>query len=106
MRHDPIEFGLTNASARMRRSTTMSKSARGGVIGTVDLPTADVIDEAFAGLEEFNSNAGSWNSPGNHGHALNKALVANLAAQLNALDHQREQLAQLLRNVDTSTNAD
>jgi hypothetical protein len=77
-----------------------------------------VIDEAFAGFSESTSRVtrvdGPCESPSANGgqisvdsstaaawEPMKREIVADLSAQLVALDRQREQLARLLRTIDT-----
>jgi len=120
MRHDPIEFGrqgLATRAAAERVSRLTSRLARRAPIASAPR-AAEVIDEAFARFsgsaarvtrvdgpaesmstnDEQSSNelssASAW-------EPMKREIVADLSAQLVALDRQREQLARLLRTIDT-----
>jgi hypothetical protein len=90
MRHDSIE--IPHANRHTRRIWYGHGSSRTIADHTPNLPPAAVIDEAIASFERVDAP----DKP------LPHALVANLSAQLHALDRQRSQLAQLLRNVDSA----
>jgi hypothetical protein len=87
-----------------------------------DERVVDVIDEAFAGFVRTNSGVARIDQGRDvtpaapaaavcathlppHSEPINRRLVADLSAQLNALDRQREQLVQLLRSIDAGSLA-
>jgi len=91
MRHEPIELGLTGTSGRRRGTRRVVHGARRSMAPTKEkcgATAVEVVDEAFAGLARVEP------------HRLEMGLIAKLSAQLDALDRQREQLSQLLRNID------
>jgi hypothetical protein len=74
----------------------------------------EVIDAAFAGLPQeaarftrvdaaTDERDGRGREIGRH---LSSAVVSQLATQLAAMDRQRDQLAQLLRDIEAPTLAD
>jgi hypothetical protein len=120
MRHDPIEFGrqgLASRAAADRVARLTSRLARRARNASTPR-AAEVIDEAFAGfpgpksrvtrvdgpceststsedqISRESSTASAW-------EPLKREIVADLSAQLVALDYQRDQLARLLRTIDT-----
>jgi hypothetical protein len=91
MRCDSIEFGWAQKAAKQRRKA----GAASGVAVRAPLSreaTSDVMDEAFATFEDVGSE---HKTP-----TVDRTLVATLAAQLDALDRQREHLARLLRSTE------
>jgi hypothetical protein len=68
-----------------------------------DLPPTTIIDEAFAGFDRIDSCPEPQNTAAPGRQLVSQLLVAKLAEQLAALDCQREQLAQLLQNIDASS---
>jgi hypothetical protein len=95
MRHDTIEIGLaTKATLRRARSRKLRKRvlAQCAADAGAGALAAEVVDEAFAGL----SNDASPAEP------AHRSLLVQLSAQLKALDEQRDHLAQLLRDVETT----
>jgi hypothetical protein len=120
MRHDPIEFGrqgLATRAAADRVARLTSRLARRARNASAPR-AAEVIDEAFAGFSGSTSRLtrvdGPWESTAtNDGQTsgetsavsawepMKREIVADLSAQLVALDRQREQLARLLRTIDT-----
>lgn len=94
MRSDSIEFGLVQKAAQQRRKA----GAIGAVSGRVpvsDEAKPDVMDEAFA---SFVGPIGDRTRP-----PVDRTLVKTLAAQLAALDRQREHLAELLRSIEVDS---
>jgi hypothetical protein len=80
--------------------------------------TAEVVDEVFAGFPGTSSRVTRVDSPAESApqsiaqvstdssttsawEPMKREIVADLSAQLAALDRQREQLARLLRTIDT-----
>lgn len=99
MRREPTELSLMTASKRTR--------VRNAFRTTDVLPAADALDAAFeeysrvdVGTDQIEAPRG----PASLGDAgsMTKDLIADIAAQLGILDRQREQLAALLRDVDTN----
>jgi len=85
---------MVSTSARHRASRQAARTARTSAISTTTIGRTrpvDVVDEAFAGFEP------PMQRP------LEYSLVANLSAQLEALDQQREQLSRLLRSIDAAS---
>jgi hypothetical protein len=102
MRHDTIEFRRPTPKARTRRVWYGHGSCRVIADSDRELPPADVIDEAIAGFERV--DAAAKPIPSAH-TAIDRQLTMNLlatdvAAQLLALDRQREQLARLLGKIN------
>jgi hypothetical protein len=93
MRHEPIEFGLAGKKARARHALQAARGAGSFTKTQRGSTEVEVVDEAFAGFSP------RGNAP------LNRGLVAELSAQLAALDRQREQLSQLLRSIDADSVA-
>jgi hypothetical protein len=96
MRHEPIEIGpagttMKTRASDTRRMTTNSRGAETSIKTKCGTQVVEVVDEAFAGFTP------------DRRRALQPALVANLSAQLEALDQQREQLSQLLHSIDLSS---
>lgn len=91
MHSEPIEIGLAGISSRQSRwrrrtvSPTLAPSKLTRAFAASSLVATDAVDEAFALPENLPTR---W------------TLVRNLSAQLDALDRQREQLAQLLQSID------
>ncbi len=120
MRHDQIEFGrqgLANRAAVDRMSRLTLRLARRARRASAPR-AAEVVDEAFAGFSAANSRVTRVDSPFESmqenadqpsadlnsvsaWEPMKREIVADLSAQLVALDRQREQLARLLRTIDT-----
>jgi hypothetical protein len=120
MRHEPIEFGrqgLASRAAADRVARLASRLARRARNASTPR-AAEVIDEAFAGFTETTSRVTRVDGPCESSRAIpeqfsaelnsppawepmKREIVADLSAQLVALDRQREQLARLLRTIDT-----
>jgi hypothetical protein len=117
MRTDAIELGLMTKSEtqrEMERSTrAAAKRRRKSALEHVG-PTVDAIDEAFAGLPNYSAiphrrdmpQAGPMAGGAAQRRPLNLAVVKQLAAQLEALDRQREQLSRLLREIEVAPLVD
>ena len=93
MRHDSIEIALPNSTARARRIWHGHGCSRVVIDNSRELPPANVLDEAIAGFEPLDASTI---------RPMNLSLIAGLSAQLEALDRQRDHLAQLLRAIDDS----
>ena len=88
MRDEPIEIGMVGIAARKeggRRRAMSQTFKRTRTAKENDAVATAAVDEAFAITE---SRPTHW------------TLIKNLSAQLEALDRQREQLAQLLHSID------
>jgi hypothetical protein len=98
MRHEPIEIGLAGKIARRKTAQRMLRimaATRRSPNEAVDCtPATNARDEAFAGLEHATSRSNRL------------AVLSQLNEQLTALDRQREQLATLLREIETAALAD
>jgi hypothetical protein len=122
MGHDSIELGRAGLAARAaedrvtRLATRLAKDAR----NAGDTRREDVIDEAFAGFTQASSRRiderrDASGAPADQIHRdpkasadwdpLKREIAANLSAELQALDRQRERLAELLRSIDQSSLA-
>jgi len=104
MRHDSIEFGFANSTGRARRIWHGRGCSRIVVDTDRALPPAAALDEAIANFEPIAAStiqqaaaSTSANRP-----PMSASLVAGLSAQLEALDRQREHLAQLLHSIDNA----
>jgi hypothetical protein len=87
---------LTGRSTRTRRAERINRSNHAGSI-----PEASAVDEAFArfdGIRASDSPQGIAD-----GRMMKQALVSDLAAQLAAIDRQRERLARLLASVEKTS---
>ncbi|MCI0334178.1 MAG: hypothetical protein L0228_13250 [Planctomycetes bacterium] len=102
MRNDSIEIGVVNPARRSRRIWYGHGSSRLVTENPRELPPAAVIDEAIAGFERVDEAATETEAGAGDWRPVKDSLVANLAAQLNALDRQREQLAALLHRIDSA----
>jgi hypothetical protein len=87
MRHDSVDLSFPTAT---RRVWYGHGSSRFIADDKRNLAPTEVVDEAIASFERVDAPAKPQPHP----------LVAKLSAQLNALDRQRNHLAQLLRNID------
>jgi hypothetical protein len=90
MQNEPIEINLMKNSARARISSRLSEKS----------PTADVRDAAFDDYRRIDIAALPSDRPRSDAAGMTKALIADIATQLDTLDRQREQLAALLRDVN------
>ncbi len=100
MRQEPIEIAMAGTGARKRpaaRTTANTQSAR----STND---ACVVDEVFARFDGP-SGANAKSEPADR-RLMKQELVSDLAAQLEAIDRQRERLAQLLQSIETNSIAE
>jgi hypothetical protein len=93
MRHDAIEIGMAQRAARRRHAKRMMRSilgAQGATAGSnVPAPATDAVDEAFAGMSN------------DEARSTNVDLLSQLSEQLEALEHQRDKLVKLLRDIET-----
>ena len=96
MRHDAIELGLVGKAPRRRDTERMMRTsitARQPAAEAADSTSAThALDEAFAGMSRDE-------------RPKNLGVVTQLAEQLQALDQQREKLAQLLREIEDASPA-
>jgi hypothetical protein len=99
MRQEPIELSLAAGTPRKRRAAQIGRSADVGMA-----PEASVVDEAFARFDGVH-NDDSRRENGDR-RMMKQALVSDLAAQLEAIDRQRERLTRLLESVETRSIAD
>jgi hypothetical protein len=99
MRHDPIEIAMAGSSTRRRAAGRATKFSSAGSKGE-----PCVIDEAFARFDGIDDST----SRGRNGdrRMMKDSLVSDLAAQLEAIDRQRERLVRLLQSVETNSIAD
>jgi hypothetical protein len=81
----------------MRRRGAGSANARRGDVNLKQLAEVNVMDEAFASFDDFGARLGA--------PAIDMSLAATLAAQVEALDRQREHLANLLRCIEVRGEA-
>jgi hypothetical protein len=107
MRQDSIEFGWSRAAKRERQTAPIAVGDRIDAGMIAHAPPCAVIDAAFAGFEKFERASTTEAATTTNGgpRLMTKSLVANLAAQLEALDCQRERLAELLRSIDGASFA-
>jgi hypothetical protein len=98
MRQDAIEMGIIGAATRPRSSERIG-DRRAAPAGE-----PRVIDEAFAGYGRADCTTTPRETGG--GPIVNQALVNDLAAQLAAIDRQRERLARLLESIETGSMSD
>jgi hypothetical protein len=104
MRYDAIDFATVRAIARGRggrrsRSERLRDVSRSLAAGRC--PDFEVIDEAFAGFTRVDApRAGVDERTVEDPNAIPAGLSDCLSAQLNALDRQRTQIAQVLRRID------
>jgi hypothetical protein len=99
MHQEPIEIALANPTARKRLSERTSQPS-----GLGSIPASSIIDEAFACLDA--AQAPTPQDGTSDGRMMKRSLVKDLAAQLEAIDRQRERLVQLLQSVETNSIAD
>jgi len=118
MRHDPMELRVAKKRGRSReRRAADCFGCRLTIAEKADRPL-EVIDEAFADFTRVNERMTRVDQAGeaavactegaavsnsnieSDGRSVPIELVANLSAQLAALDSQRKQLSQLLRTID------
>jgi hypothetical protein len=94
MRQEPIELPLTGRATRQRRAERISRSDDIGLI-----PEPSIVDEAFArfdGIHQTDSRTAI-----SDGRIMKQTLVSDIAAQLDAIDRQRDRLARLLDEVNS-----
>ncbi len=102
MRYDSTEIGFTNKASRTRRIWYGHGSSRLITENPRELPPADIIDEALPGFVPARATKKpvATTIAAKDRRPVNISLAASLAAQLDVLDRQREQLAKLLRSID------
>jgi hypothetical protein len=99
MRQETIEIAISGP--RMRRRLAEKTNKPHDAASTTE-PT--VIDEAFARFDATHTTPQRDGS--SDGRTMKRALVSDLAAQLEAIDRQRERLVKLLQSIETSSIAD
>jgi hypothetical protein len=99
MRQEPIVIALANPTARKRLSEKTNH-----ISGVGSTPEPSVIDEAFARLDRIHGFTTRGET--GDGRMMKRSLVKDLAAQLEAIDCQRERLVQLLQSIETNSLAD
>jgi hypothetical protein len=99
MRQEPIEIAIARPMTRCRLA---EKTGKPRDAASTTEPT--VIDEAFARLDATHTTP-ERDGPSD-GRIMKRALVSDLAAQLEAIDRQRERLVKLLQSVETNSIAD
>jgi hypothetical protein len=119
MRHEPIDLGrvgLASRAAEDRVARLATRLAR-FVNHETRANSVDVVDAAFAKLAGTDSRiaridtgcpamstagdqAKSAQAQGAGTGHFKREIIADLSAQLHALDEQRDRLAELLRNID------
>jgi hypothetical protein len=102
---NPIELALPGPAAFRRNRDRRGVSSPMGIESHQRIAhTPTVIDEAFANLSPYDDRISRVDTPATSN--LNGRLLNQLSAQLKALDHQREQLAHLLRSIDHAGRTD
>jgi hypothetical protein len=91
MRCDSIEIGWVRKDTRQRRTHDAATAVTDGAPRTCAFKP-DAADEAFA---SFAGSVSEGKTP-----SVDRTLVTSLAAQHDALDRQREHLANLLRSIE------
>jgi hypothetical protein len=94
MRNNPNEISYVNVESRTRRIWYGHGKSRLVTESSPDVAPANAIDEAMAGFDL--DDAAHTPRP-----QMN-SLVADLSAQLIALDRQRNHLARLLRDINNA----
>ena len=117
MRREPTVFSIMSGSTYGGGSVRFSEHARRATCRTNERPAADAIDTAFEEYSRVDVGASQVEAPRGNispvgesnlatdsrdrgaARSITKDIAANIAAQLDLLDRQREQLAALLRDV-------
>jgi hypothetical protein len=118
MRHEAIELGRVSLASRAAEDRVARLATRLARFATTEseADAVQAIDAAFAKLAGTDSRVARIDSgraatslaadqatarkPDAGMDPMNREIIAGLSAQLNALDQQRERLAELLRNID------
>jgi hypothetical protein len=103
MHHNPLQLDNSTTKRTTRRIWYGHGSSRLVTETPRDLPPAEIIDEAIAAFERIDTAATSDAQPHRENwQLLNTSLTARLAAQLDSLERQRQQLEKLLLNSDNA----
>lgn len=106
MRRAPTELNLSLVSAKTCRSAYVVDRARSAAHEKAGLPTSDALDAVFEAytrvdpISHANGDQSSRASDVSSARSTTKALIADIAAQLDILDRQRQQLAALLSEAE------
>jgi hypothetical protein len=119
--HEPIELGRSGLAARAAadRITRLASRLTRRDQNAPELRSPDAIDEAFAGFQGTalrrtrvdrpgdSQTTSTTQSPGEQNptagwEPVKREIIADLSAQLELLDDQRERLARLLRSIDAA----
>lgn len=122
MRPEPIEFAAMGASRAARQAKPFSQRMHGSERRLPESRAADVLDEAFAEYSRVDvgtpvaeklraacnppANSPVASGAANDWRALTRDLVADIAAQLETLNGQRQQLTRLLQSVEIGALTD
>jgi hypothetical protein len=114
MRTEPLELAITSETAVRRYATRPRRLQLRPHQRVAAQLGVDVIDAAFAWLQQHASRLTRIDAAidkhgrlgSDVGRPLSEAVVSQLAVQLEALDRQRDQLAQLLRDINAPPLAD
>jgi hypothetical protein len=105
MQREPIEVNAMSAVRKTRRAVSSTRPSEGAVEPSGEMTEAVVRDEAFAGFSRVDAGtapcgvAADRQRPANWRTAT-RELISDIAAQLEALESQRRQLARLLESVE------
>jgi len=105
MRVDSVEFGFARAAGRVRHG----RLSRGNHASHLEAASRNpaIVDEAMAAFEtSSNAECIEADNSDDGWQPIRNSLVADLSAQLAALDRQREQLASLLQNIHSAETAE
>jgi hypothetical protein len=124
MRHDPIEFGRVGLAARAAedRVTRIATRLARGVAAGASTSDVEAIDEAFAGFTQIGMRVTrvdqgqsalpattedklAADASGCNYEPFQRSIAEGLAAQLDALDRQRDRLAKLLQSIEANSLA-